>query len=199
MDNTHLELITKRRSVKEYDTNFKLTEEEIKELLSYAVKAPSAWNLQHWKFIAVHSDQAKKKLFELAFNQKQVLDSSVTIIVLGDKQANKNAERVFEHLKGSDIYTQLLEQINQTYQIPNYGYESAFHNTAYATMQLINAATAKGLSTNPMGGFDRDAVAKEFDVDTDRYIPVVIVTIGKKLNDGRPSARFDINESVTFK
>lgn len=198
MTNQTLELIQNRHSIKGYDTSFKLSQDEVKELLTYAGYAPSAWNLQHWKFIAVHSDKAKAKLLPIAFNQQQVAQASVTIIVLGNKKANENAEKVLSSLKGSPVYDNLIANINQTYQIPGYGDSQAYLNAGLATMQLINAATAKGLATNPMGGFDPVQMAETFDIDTNRYVPAVIVTIGKAAGQARPSTRFSVEETTQF-
>ncbi len=39
-----------RHSVKQYQPDVKMTKTELDELLSIATTAPSAWNLQHWRF-----------------------------------------------------------------------------------------------------------------------------------------------------
>jgi nitroreductase len=47
-------IVRERHSVKHYDASHNVSEQEIKELLEIANLAPSAWNLQHWKFIGIH-------------------------------------------------------------------------------------------------------------------------------------------------
>lgn len=88
-------IIRKRHSVKHFDATYKLSEQEIKDLLELAGSAPSSWNLQHWKFIAFTEAAAKERLLPIANGQKQVVDASVTVAVLGDLQANRNGEAVY--------------------------------------------------------------------------------------------------------
>lgn len=77
------EVIKSRVSANSYDTERSLTIAQITALVDLATHAPSAFNLQNWKFLAVHSTQAKARLFPLAFGQQKVVDAAVTFIVCG--------------------------------------------------------------------------------------------------------------------
>jgi nitroreductase len=77
------EAITARTSASSYDASRQLSEFEIAELVGLATQAPSAFNLQNWRFIAVHSAGAKERLLPLAFGQPKVVDAAVTFIVCG--------------------------------------------------------------------------------------------------------------------
>lgn len=199
MSQQTLDLLLQRKSIKQYDANYEVTEEQLRELLTYAAAAPSAWNLQHWKFLVIHSEEAKQKLLPLAYYQSQIKDSSATIIILGDVKANENAPEVFKHLEGTDVYTNLLNQINGAYAQDNYGLEAAHHNTAYAAMQLMIAAEAMGLSTNAIGGFDPQGIIDAFNIDASKYLPIVLITVGQKASEGRSTARFDLDQLIEFK
>lgn len=95
------EIINKRKSVKEFDPNFKIPREEIKEMIALATKAPSSINLQPWRFVIIDSEETKQKLDHLVqFNQRQLHSSSAIILVLADL---KHAEYV------SDIYEKNVE------------------------------------------------------------------------------------------
>ncbi|WP_256934062.1 nitroreductase family protein [Mammaliicoccus sciuri] len=59
------EIINKRKSVKEFDPNFKIPREEIKEMIALATKAPSSINLQPWRFVIIDSEETKQKLDHL--------------------------------------------------------------------------------------------------------------------------------------
>jgi nitroreductase len=58
--------IQARTSSSSYDASRTLTEAEIGALIDLATQAPSAFNMQNWKFIAVHSTEAKARLLPLA-------------------------------------------------------------------------------------------------------------------------------------
>ena len=90
-----LSLLTERRSVRHYDETFTLSQTEVEELIELTTAAPSAWNLQHWHFVAFHSEEAKQQLAPIAYNQPAISSSSVVIAVLGDLQANRNYNPVY--------------------------------------------------------------------------------------------------------
>jgi hypothetical protein len=92
---TLAELIKSRHSVKKYDPSVKISDAELKEMLELAHKAPSSWNLQHWRFLVITSEEGKKKLHQIANNQTQVLEASATVVILGDLEANITAEEIF--------------------------------------------------------------------------------------------------------
>src|SRR5215475_7497942 len=79
-----IELIKQRISTNKFDTSRTLSESEIKELVAYATEAPSAYNIQNWRFVAVTNPEDKARLKSLAYNQQKVVDAAVTFIVLGD-------------------------------------------------------------------------------------------------------------------
>lgn len=65
------DVLNERHSVRKYDPEAELTTEEITELLEDAAKAPSSWNLRHWKFLVIHDQQAKEQLLPIAYNQQR--------------------------------------------------------------------------------------------------------------------------------
>ena len=75
------EVIKSRISANSYDTERSLTDAQVAELVNLATHAPSAFNLQNWKFLAVRSTEAKARLLPLAFGQQKVSDAAVTFIV----------------------------------------------------------------------------------------------------------------------
>ncbi|WP_443701322.1 nitroreductase family protein, partial [Pseudomonas sp.] len=51
------EVIKSRISANSYDTARQLTDAQIAELIDLATHAPSAFNLQNWRFVAVRSTE----------------------------------------------------------------------------------------------------------------------------------------------
>ncbi|OXM82853.1 nitroreductase family protein [Paenibacillus rigui] len=201
-------LFRERHSVRHFDASHKLSEQEIKELLDIAGYAPSSWNLQHWKFVAITGAAAKEKLLPIANGQKQVLDASVTIAVLGDLQANRNAEAIYgpvvkegleDAYAGYASYQAMISQIEGAYANASSTYrrDEAIRNASLAAMQLMLAAKAKGLDSGPMAGFDAEAFVQAFHVPP-RYIPVLLVAIGKGARPARPTSRFPVEQTVIW-
>lgn len=205
----HFSLFRERHSVRYFDASHKLSEQEIKELLNIAGSAPSSWNLQHWKFVAITEAAAKEKLLPIANGQKQVVDASLTIAILGDLEAGRNAEAVYgpviragieDAYAGYRSHQALFDQIEEAYAVSassSYRRDEAIRNASLAAMQLMLAAKAMGLDSGPMVGFDADAFVKAFHVPP-RYVPVLLVAIGKAAKPARATSRFPVEDTIVW-
>ena len=75
--------------------------------------------------------------------------------------------------------------------------ELVYFDCGIWTMQFANIAHAKGYDTNIIGGFKRDKVSELFDLD-ENLMPVMLIAVGKKERDGRPSTRMNAKDLVRF-
>ncbi|MCI2253534.1 nitroreductase family protein [Domibacillus sp. PGB-M46] len=191
-----------RRSVKVYDPNARISEEELTELLQVAGRAPSAWNLQQWHFLVFHGKDVQKKLLPIAYNQQQIVDASAVICIMGDLQGNLNVDPVFDpQVESGEMTPELKEilagQINGAYNRAEYPRDGAILNSSLAAMQFMLAARAKGYDTCPIGGFNASGLAEAFNVPA-RYLPTMLITVGKALQEGRPTDRLPISQLITY-
>ena len=99
-----LELLKQRTSANNFDKAKKLTEAEIKELVSYTCEAPSSFNVQPWRLIAVNDKSVQEKLKAASFNQAKVADAAATFESLGDLRGiDKLSEAIAPMLKAGAI------------------------------------------------------------------------------------------------
>ncbi|NMD71248.1 nitroreductase family protein [Bacillus sp. DNRA2] len=202
LTNDFSKIVTGRRSIKNYDPSVKISHEEMTEILSLATLAPSSVNMQPWRFLVIESAEAKAKLAPLArFNQTQVETSSAVIAVFGDLDNFDNAEEIYGSAveKGFmplEIKEQLLNSFTGYYE--NISREEmkdvVLVDAGLVSMQLMLAARSFGYDTNPIGGYDKDKIAETFGLDKDRYVPVMLISIGKAQDAGRPSVRLSIDK-----
>ena len=68
-------------------------------------------------------------------------------------------------------------------------------DSSLAAMQFMLIARAHGYETNPIGGFEADQLAKAFDLDENRYVPVMILSVGKAKEVGYESVRLAAEKS----
>ena len=101
-------LIRSRVSANSYDKSHRLTEADISELIGLATLAPSAFNLQNWRFVAVHSDEAKQRLLPLAYGQQKVADAAVTFIVCGTLAPHKTLSAALKPTLDAGIISQAI-------------------------------------------------------------------------------------------
>lgn len=178
-----LNLLKSRISANMFDKTRQLTADEIRELVGYATEAPSAYNIQHWRFVAVTEPEAKARLKAVAYNQQKDEDAAVTFIVLGDLRGYE----LMPEILGKSVAAGLIDQkmADGWTAMANAGYseneqlrrDEAIRSASLAAMNLMVAAEARGLVSGPMVGFDPAGVKKEFGI-ADRYLPVMLLTVG---------------------
>ncbi|MCG7386310.1 nitroreductase family protein [Paenibacillus sp. ACRRY] len=198
-NNETLRVINERHAVKKYEAGFAMPEEDLTAILTAASEAPSSWNLQHWKFLVIESEADKAKLLPIAYGQSQITDSSVTIAVLGDLEANRNAviyDQAVEagHLK-PEIRDALVGQINGAYQSQQTARDEAIRNASFASQNIMLAARSLGYDTCPMGGYNPQQLIETFNIPP-RYIPTLLITVGKAAQPARPAGRFPLSDVV---
>lgn len=193
-------VIRERRSVRKYDPSWTISDEEIKELLAEATLAPSSSNLQPWRFIVITDQEIKSKLLPIAYSQAQVTEASAVIAVLGDTEAYSNADAIYGHasatgLMPEDVAAAMAKRSREGYSsLPKEKLEDiALVDGGLVSMQLMLAAKARGYDTVPMGGFDPAGLKELFQI-SDRYIPVMLIALGKAAVEGRPTGRLSLEE-----
>ena len=195
-------VIDERKATRQYDANATISKDELRAIVAAAVKAPSAWNLQPWHFLIIHGKEAQRRLQPIAYGQQQIIDASAVVVVLGDLEANRNTHAVYdplvrEGMMMEEVKQQLAKQIEEAYATEQYARDAAFQNTSFAAMQLMLAATAKGWATCPIGGFSPDRLREEFHI-SNRYVPTLLITIGKASAPAHHSIRLPIESVSTW-
>ncbi|MEK4004368.1 nitroreductase family protein [Paenibacillus sp. FSL H3-0333] len=200
------EIVLERRSVKVYDPEVKISREELTEILAEASRAPSAVNLQPWRFLVIDSTEGKAKLAPLAaFNQTQALTSSAVIAVFYDTNHVEYMDEIFGKAvelgyMPREVMDMQLQQVK-----PYYAKISASElrdmnliDSGLISMQLMLVARAHGYDTNPMAGYDKEHIAEAFSLDKERFQPVMLISIGKAAKEGYPSYRLPVETITTW-
>ena len=178
--------IQERRSIKSFDPNYKIPDDEIKKLIELAILSPTAFNIQHWRFVIVDDSKLRDKIKEVSWNQPQVTDSSLLIVLTGDLNAwNKSPERYWKHAP-QKVKETLIPAITGYYKNkPIVQRDEVMRSCGMAAMNLMLAAKDLGYDSCPMDGFDFDAVTKLLNLPND-HIPTMFVAIGKKIKNAWP-------------
>ena len=201
-----LDSIKHRVSANAFDTTKPLSKAEIEELVSYALEAPSSFDIQHTRFIAVVDAAQKEKLKGLSWNQQKVADAAVTFIILGDLQGHEK----LPDLVGRAVKAGVFEQGVADYLVngaagfySNYTNErlvrdEVIRSASFAAMNLMLAADAKGLVSGPMIGFDSAGVQKAFNIPA-RYVPVMMLAVGHAKPGNWPrKPRLTVAETLAY-
>lgn len=158
------EVIAKRRSVRHFNNKLDVAEEDVRALLEAAVTAPTAGNIQPWRFTVVRSMDARERLAS-ALRQRWATNAPVIVVVSVDPRpcAARYGER------GERLY--------------------CIQDTSAAVENILLAAVDLGLASCWIGAFDtaavRDALGLQHPIE-----PVAILPIGYSAESaGRPARR----------
>jgi nitroreductase len=174
-----LEAIQSRRAIKHYDPAHRMTEAEIRQLLEAAMQAPTAFNIQNWRFVTVLDPEVRKQIRAAAWDQAQVTDSSLLIVLCADKDAWKKEPARYWVNAPQAVQDFLVPAIGQYYQgRDQVQRDECMRSCGLAGMTLMLAAQSMGYDSCPMDGFDFDAVAKIIKLPEDHVISFMIA-IGK--------------------
>lgn len=174
-----LDAIQQRRAVKHFDPSHKLTDAEVKQLLSLAMLSPTAFNLQHWRFVVVDDPALRQQIRAAAWDQAQVTDASLLLVMTAKLDSWKDdAPRVWANAP-EPVRDFMVPAIGQYYQNrEQVQRDEAFRSMGIAAQTIMLAAKAMGYDSCPMDGFDFDAVAKLINLPTNHVIGLMIA-VGK--------------------
>jgi len=178
--------IQARRSVKHYDSDAELSDQQFQQLMSATLLSPTSYNIQHWRFVRIQDSELRKALKTAAWEQSQVTDASEVIVICADIDAWK--DRPERYWARADVDTQnlLVPMIDSFYSgKPQLQRDEAIRSCGIAAQTLMLAAKAMGLDSNPMIGFDGEQVANLIKLP-DNHLIAMIVTIGKASKAARP-------------
>lgn len=201
-----LDAIKQRKTIKLFNDKAKISREELSEMLELATLAPSKANLQPWRFVVIDEPEQKAKLSDIvAFNGPPCESASAVVIVLADLQ--------YQQLLG-DILDRSIEKgcLHQNFKERTFDFLLNTHNalspaeirdqvlidSSLAAMQLMLVAKEKGYDTHAIGIFNREQVLQCFEIDAERYAPVMLLAIGKAAVPPLPSARLPLNFTVSW-
>ena len=181
------EIVARRRSIKTYDSSKTIDREELQHLFVEVALSPSAFNLQHWTFVAVMDPDQKKKLREAAWDQPQVEKCSVALVVCGKLDAFEDVEQIYQETP-DEVQAKVVPMVRDFYQgKEQLQRDEAIRGATLAAMTLMLCAKNRGWDTGPMIGFDSEAVSRPVRL-TPNFIPVMLVVLGTARGDIRPRA-----------
>jgi nitroreductase len=178
--------IESRRAIKEYDAEHRMTEAEIEKLMSQAMRAPTAWNIQNWRFVLVRDPEQRKKIRAAAWDQAQLTDASLLVVLTADLKAwEKDPVRYWRNTPQS-VQDYILPAMAQFYRgNEQMQRDEGMRSCGMAAMTLMLAAQDMGYQSCPMDGFDFDEVGRIINLPGDHGI-VMFVVIGKGIGDALP-------------
>lgn len=178
--------VAQRRAVKVFDPNHRMSEAEIDKLMSLTMQSPTAWNMQNWRFVLVRDAALRQQIRAAAWNQAQVTDASLLVVLTADLKAWKKDPLRYWSNAPQPVQDYLLPAMTQFYEgREQLQRDEGMRSCGMAAMTLMLAAQEMGYQSGPMDGFDFDAVGKLINLPHDHAI-VMFVVIGKGIQEPLP-------------
>jgi len=148
------QILEARHSGNFFDPNKHVTANQIKSLIHAAQLTPSSYNEQPWNFIICDksiNSEAYDKVFNTLhqFNQNWAKNAQVLAVITASTNYSKN----------------------------NHANTSAQYDTGAAALSMAIQATALGLMTHQIAGFDTEELTKLLNLPSD-VIPLSVMAIG---------------------
>ena len=190
--------IKERRSVKHYDPDHKLTDEEVNQLLSLAVLSPTSFNIQNWRFVIVKDFEVRKQIRAAAWDQAQVTESSLLLVICADLKSWKDNPAQYWKNAPKEAQDFLVPAIGPFYEgKEQLQRDEAMRSCGIAAQTIMLAAKSMGYDSNPMIGFDPQKVAEIINLPKDHVISMLMV-IGKQTKPAMPRGGQLPLDNVTF-
>ncbi|MDH3657481.1 MAG: nitroreductase family protein [Nitrosopumilus sp.] len=194
-----IKAINSRRSIKSFDKNHKMTQQEIIQLLELAILSPTSYNIQNWRFVTITDQSIKDKLSELSHGQQHVSEASLVIILCADLNSwDKDPQRYWENIP-EEPRIALINSLRNSYSgKPGLQRDEAMRSCGMAAQTIMIAARSMGYDTCPMKGFDYNKVGGAINLPDDHVISMMVV-VGKRTKDPSPrGGQLPLSE-ITFK
>jgi nitroreductase len=181
-----LKAIRERRAAKHYDPGQEMSPDEIEQLLAYAKLAPTAFNQQNYRFLLVRDPGLRQQLRQAAYDQAQVTNASLLIVICADLRAWEKEPRRYWSNAPVDVLDLMEMKIDDSYRNKSQVQrDEAMRSAGIAAQTIMLAAKSMGYDACPMDGFDFDAVAKLINLPEDHAV-AMFVAVGKALQPARP-------------
>jgi nitroreductase len=189
-----------RRSIRSYKDR-PVPAEDLREILRITSLAPSAFNVQPWRFVVVEDADTRERLKEAAFGQKQVGAAPAVIVLYSDI---RDAVDTLEEAVHPDYPVEERPAVADGFR-KGFSAKPAEEQAAWGTGQsyialgyLLLAAQSLGYATSPMLGFDPAKVKEVLGLPEHVTIPA-LVALGEADEEGFPHHRHPVERIATFR
>lgn len=173
--------IYQRRSIKHFDPDHQMPDEDVKKLMEATLQSPTSFNIQNWRFVVVRDKERKQQLREASYFQSQVEEASAVVILAADLNAwDDHPERYWVNAP-EDVASQQVNMISPCYRDqPQLQRDEAIRSVGLAGQTMMLAAKAMGYDSCPMIGFTPEKVADIIKLPPNHILGLMI-TVGKAI------------------
>ena len=180
------EAVVGRRAIKWYDPEHRMPEDVFRQMMEHALLAPTAFNIQNWRFVRVTDPDQRRAIRAAAWDQAQVTDASELLVLCFDTRAWDREPARYWRNAPQEVQDFILPALAEYYKDkPQVERDEGMRSCGLVGMTIMLLARELGYDTCPMDGFDYTAVGKIISLPADHEIAFMIA-IGKGTRDPWP-------------
>lgn len=175
-----------RYATKKYDSNKKISKNDLDIIIEAAQLSTSSYGLQPYQIIHIQNQELRQSILPLAWNQQQIVDASDLFIIANYKKLSPN------HL---DKYMQLMADVRQVDKLELMGYQNFIKSKIFelddeaifnwtqkqcylVLANMMNAAASLKIDATPMEGFSPKAINELLNLDDKNLNATLMITLG---------------------
>jgi hypothetical protein len=203
-----IESLNWRYATKKFDSNKKLSKNQVNILKNAFNLTASSYGLQPIKLIVISNQEIKNNLLESSFNQKQVIQCSHLFVICIETDIDESYielyfKRVVDIRKTSAKVLESFKNsiINEFNDMSNTSIINWSKNQAYLALgNLMTVCAVEGIDSCPMEGFMPEKYNEILDLKSKNLKSVLVMPVGYRSVDDQFSSfkkvRKDINDNT---
>jgi nitroreductase len=203
-----IESLNWRYATKKFDSNKKLSKNQVNILKNAFNLTASSYGLQPIKLIVISNQEIKNNLLESSFNQKQVIQCSHLFVICIETDIDESYielyfKRVVDIRKTSAKVLESFKNsiINEFNDMSNTSIINWSKNQAYLALgNLMTVCAVEGIDSCPMEGFMPEKYNEILDLKSKNLKSVLVMPVGFRSVDDQFSSfkkvRKDINDNT---
>ncbi len=207
MKNKFMEAMDFRYACKLFDTQKKISDDDIYYLLEVAQKSPSAFGMEPWKFLIITNEELKLKIQSLCDNQKQISSCSHLIIILAAiNNIKPESIEATRRLARREMPQEKLDFVKKLYanhlkNISNNDkdiYNWTSKQTFIPITNMMTAAAFLKIDSCPIERFNKEKIEKLLELDTKEYQLSLVLPFGYRAEAQSQQIRLPLQEIIKF-
>jgi nitroreductase len=187
-----------------------VADSDLKKIIEAGLSAPSAYNLQPWRFVVVRDAGQRSRLRQAAMKQPKVEEAPVVIVACADPEGWRTGDldemiRLAQQNGYGDEarFASMRKNIANFFSAPGNSGGLAPDFAVWANRQTMIAFTTMmwmaevlGYDTAPMEGFHEDQVKATLDIPAGVRVVALLAIGRRKGEDKRFAGRFAMQRGV---
>ncbi|AFI04381.1 NAD(P)H-dependent oxidoreductase [Helicobacter cetorum] len=199
------QLLMERHSCKMFDSNYKLSSEELEEIAELARLSPSSYNTQPWHFIIVTDKSLKSQIATHGYFNKDMIESASALMVVSHLEPSELLPHghYMQHLYDEPYKSRVIPSFsmmletrfqNSMQKLENYMPEQCY----IAVGQICMGVSLMGLDSCILGGFDPKGVSEVLNHHINKPKIACLIALGKRIKEPTPKSRKSKGATITW-